>query len=378
MLDDQEINNDLSFSADDGWAAMQRLLNSRMPVSKRNRVFSSALSFMPVIMLSVFFLMAGLQLNKYQFALPVSNSTLLPMAQKNALLQAEDKSSIAVKKIFSNKRQMNAAIETGEVDIYLPPHDVAVTPAGRVLTGSILKVAPLNELSAGIIVINQPDPVKNSSMIHGHGEKKKPAGSWEFSAGIGINLAPGKQPRLQPYPVAALKYNFGTKFFVATGLALFSPGAAEVSGVSKTIHVNDTTNNIRMYKEVSDQYQFRYADVPLYAGINLHKNISLQAGVQASYLLSRSAKKLLYPYDFSMNSVDNPSLPLVGTAAGAQEEFDVRVRKLDYRFVTAVQYHYKKVSAGIIYQHGLRSPAAGNGIGNKNHLFTLNLLYKIK
>ncbi|HPH93198.1 MAG TPA: hypothetical protein PLZ68_20405 [Ferruginibacter sp.] len=374
MLDDHDIYSDLSFSADEGWAEMKALLNRRMPVSKRSVVFSKAISSCPVLMLSVFFIIAFLPLNEHQYAFHAASGKIMPMAEEEVLVQERSEKNIAVKNL-----PVNIYTENSIRYMNVPPHtdSLAVNIARRVVPDNVLQLAALNELRNSSPVIKRL-PAPDFPIVNATAHKSKVAKRWELSAGMGINMPIGKQEHLQPYPVAAWKFNVSRKFFVAGGVSLFSPAPATVSGVSTLIHVNDTMNNIRMYKEVTELNQFRYADVPLFVGVNLHKNISLQAGIQASYLLSKSVKKSLYPYDFSMNSVDNPSLPLVGAAAGAQEEFDIRVRKFDYRFVTAVKYQYKKMTAGLMYQHGLRSPAAGNSSGSKNQMLSLSLLYNIK
>lgn len=376
MLDDQDIYRDLSFSADDGWAEMQILLNGRMPQSKKNIMFRSAIGLLPVVMLSILFTIACLQLNRYNFPFYTAYSSLLPMAEEDSSIQEPGAGNIAGTKIIDNSSSAENKIR--DVIVSLNTHDLTVASAGRVETGDILRSVPINELGNGAAEIHIPEPAIGFPSTAPAGEKKQRVKRWEFSAGTGVNVAAGKQQNLQPYPVAAVKFNLSPKFFVAGGVSLFSPAPATVSGVSRMIHVNDTMNNIRLYKQVTEHYQLRYADMPLYVGINLSNSISLQAGMQASLLLSKSERKSLYQYDFRMNSSDSPAIPFAGTAAGPQEEFDVLVRKIDYRFVTAVKYQYKKITAGLIYQHGLRPPAAGNSTGNKNQVFTLSMLYNIK
>ncbi len=63
----------------------------------------------------------------------------------------------------------------------------------------------------------------------------------------------------------------------------------------------------------------------------------------------------------------------------AVETFDVRVRNIDYRFITGIKYRHNKITVGLFYQHGLRSTCMGN-INNKNNnkLLTLNLLYQLR
>jgi hypothetical protein len=212
--------------------------------------------------------------------------------------------------------------------------------------------------------------------VNKHQRKK----SMEFAAGIGMNIAAGERQNLQPYPVAEVKCNLSSRFYIAAGLSLLSPVAGNVSGISKTVYVNDTVNNISLYNEVVSYKHLSYIDVPLSVGVNINKKWMFQSGVQLSVLVNKRKKKTLQPYDFQMNNIDMPfSSPLVGLAANPHQEFNVGIPNIDYRFIAGIKYKINRTTAGLFYQHTLPSAALGNNKSTVSKgLFTFNLMYQFK
>ncbi|MES2848263.1 MAG: hypothetical protein V4685_04370 [Bacteroidota bacterium] len=384
MLNDQDIYDELPFSIEEGWTEMQALLNKKLPV-KKNTARGLLLSFLPSSFLFAILLFSSLQLSKDSLPLRftinelhtpstiVDISSFAPVNEKHPAINKLNRNSIIAKnKIVDDGSKSETSVE------FDPAATVDVNE--RIHIKNIIQHSHKNKNRSNIIDITPVKTETNFPMIMVPGKKNKPVKPWELSAGIGVNMAAGKHQNLQPYPVAEIKYNLDHRLFVAAGLSLFSPAPGNVSGVHKTTYVNDTLNNFRLYNETVIYEQLRYADVPLFLGVNIYKKILVQAGVQASFLLSRSEKRTVQPYDFQMNNIDRAdNLPLVGLAANPHETFDVRVRNIDYRFITGVKYKHNKMTAGLFYQHGLQSTGMGNINGKSNNqLFTMNLLYQIR
>lgn len=388
MPDELDIYNynELPFSADEGWAEMQVLLNRNLAVKKRPVAINLLLSSLPAMLLCALFLFSFLQLDTNVMPLqhrgiglgtaPVNTPSLIP-AEKNYATITTWSNNIAVDK---NK---NSNTKTGHENELQTGNDFNTEPISQLtqkisienISRDISANKNRNSMIKTVLINNKPD----FPMTIVPGKKEKLLQPWEFAAGIGVNMAAGTTQNLQPYPVAEIKYNLNPNVFVATGLSLFSPAPGNVSGVSKTVYVNDTTNNIRLYNEKVRYQHLRYADVPVFVGVNISKKVFLQVGLQASFLLNYKEEKKLQPYDFGMNSVDATINPLFGLAASPQEKFDVGLRNADYRFIAGIKYRQNKTTAGLFCQHGLQSAGMGSHTGkNSNQLFSLNILYQIK
>lgn len=385
MVDQFDMDDDLPVSSGAGWLEMKAMLDSRMPVKKRS-ARPGTMRFVLFTSIVAVFLFSSLHLGEdllvFQSrennlavspATSTGNILFVPaggdghvskyrsadaMHEKgiHAVLAGSNESDFAV----SGTSSQNRVIEKIPAQVEL--NDISINKArGRVIKNMILK--------------NRTEFSMTTTPNRG-GLQTKP---WQFAAGIGMNSAAGKKQYLQPYPVAEMKYHLNTRFYIAAGLAVFSPAPAAVSGVTKTVYVNDTANNIRLYNEVINYDRLRYADLPLSVGVNISKKISFQAGFQASLLLSKNSKQIKQPYDFQMNNINFPVDSPAGMAANPQQNFNVQVRKMDYRFVAGIKYHQGKMIAGLAYQYGLNSPGTGmNASGERNQFFTLNLLYNIK
>lgn len=127
--------------------------------------------------------------------------------------------------------------------------------------------------------------------------------SWGLLAGIGVNAAIGQQQNLQLYPIVVAKHNINSEFFITAFAAGCSPVASNISGLSKTIYLNDTVNNIQLYKETTTYNNFYYVDIPLAAFINISKKFAVQAGILLNLLLNKKSKKITTSYDFQMNNI---------------------------------------------------------------------------
>jgi hypothetical protein len=67
------------------------------------------------------------------------------------------------------------------------------------------------------------------------------------------------------------------------------------------------------------------------------------------------------------------------TAAPGQQDYNVELRKLDYRAIAGLRYTINKAVIGLTYQHGLKP--VGKGVytsTDRNHQVAVSLLWKIK
>lgn len=384
MLDEQDIYNNLPFSADEGWAQMQALLNKKLPV-KKDTASEELFSLLPVVFLSTIFLFLSLQVSKdvSMSRFPVNElytsstttvSSFAPGSKENGRNNRSN-SNIAFVANKMRERAYDDEDKTGTTN------ELSITDFQSLQERvGIENIKYSHDNMNSNIAITPVANQRISPMTMVPGKTQQPAKRWELSAGIGVNIAAGKHQNLQPYPVATIRYDLSPRVFIAGGLSLFSPAPGNIEGISKTTYVNDTSNNIRLYNEVVKYDNLRYADILLSVGVNINKKLSLQAGMQASFLVSKKEKRSLQPYDFQMNSIDmavNPAV--IGLAANPQDKFDVGVRNIDWRFITGLKYKFGKMSAGMFYQQGLGSVGIGNTNGKNNtKMFTLNLLYQLK
>lgn len=385
-MDDLHIENGLPVSAAEGWMQMQSLLNKNLPVKKEMNTVSRLLSFLPAIFLSGIFLFSSLQLDNHLFHIPFFGSK--PLLGANTTLVT----SALLPVIAKQQKALDNSFTTSRLNKVNLPYEIYVSPdeeemISTMATERVRNLHYINDILENKTRINLP--VKaitlsgnniNNNLLTGEPKNKLALKSWGLSAGIAMNIAAGKQQDLQPYPVAEVRYQISQRFFIAGGLSLLSPVAGNVSGISKTVYVNDTVNNISLYNEIEKHDRLRYADVPLTVGMNINKKLTLQAGMQVSVLMNKRKTTSLQPYDFQMNNISLPDTsPLVGMAANPQQEFDVRMRNTDYRFIAGLRYQFNRASAGLFYQHRLQSTGTGSSKSTTpGNLVTLNLSWKIK
>lgn len=378
MSEDVHINDDLPIPAAAGWEEMKAMLNKEMPVSKFNRKRLIA-SILPVIILTISLLICTKELNThfdsgklYNYDLYSSYSiNAIPV---NALPPVLTASFAKSKNIQDNHNPKNHLIllqqPTPKKSI------VAFSPKENHLPDSLIF-----SFSRFIITPEKYKPTKqkaatvsiNTALSTNTASKKIRHKKLSLFAGVGINTSLLNNQNFQPYPAAALQYNFTPKFFVSTGISLFSAAPGFVSGVSKTLYINDSANNLKLYNEETTFNKFEYLDIPVFIGVQLNKNISIKAGIQASFLLSKKNHQQLVAYDFQMNSIDAPFATQLAPAAYPQQNFKINVPSVDYRFISGIDYKIKKTSIALTYQQPLQGHAAIN-----NRLVSLHLYYQLK
>ena len=201
-----------------------------------------------------------------------------------------------------------------------------------------------------------------------------------MQAGAGLNISMGKYQVPQPYPTFDIKYATGRRFYLSTGIAVFSPVATSgISGIEKTVYVNDTLNNVSMYNEKIEYKRLHYIDLPVIAGWQLSNKVSVQAGIQLSRLISSKSSTASEPYDFNMNRVYADVGTLLPTAAPPPVENNIEIRKMDYCLLGGIEYNLnKQASISLQYQQGLRPVLTGISAPDKrNSLITLKVKVRI-
>jgi hypothetical protein len=379
-----------SISANDGWHQMQTLLNEHLPIKRQIFNSNQQLPYVYTLTFLVIFLFSTLQLNNLIVRISaggnVSRSILNAGRSPNTIGLNKNKPFLTLTNFpgnFTLIKKNTALLNFNEDPVWrinrnnsnIIIHNTTESNKESMMN-DFIKRKPGNPVNTPVATI--PGDAILPSKDPGNNEIEK--SSWSLFGGIGLNASVSNSQNLQPYPFAEARYNITPHIYVAAGLSAWSPVSTGTSGISKTIYLNDTINNISLYNENTIYNHLHYTDIPLSVGINVTKNISIQSGIQMSVLLNKRTKKVSSPYDFQMNRISAPVIaPLTPMAANMQTDYDVRLHKIDYRFFAGIRYTLKKKAVGIMYQHGLQS--IGSGIHtkkNSNHVFTLNVLFQIK
>jgi hypothetical protein len=393
MTEDLHIDNDLPFSPGEGWRQMELLLDKTLPVSHKKTGRNLLLSCVPAFLLSTIFLFSFLRLDTALFNPGLNNNSIVFDEKISGTVSFSPQRNIGSHYSKPTKMGVNSVTEK---EIFLlqkfrsinesSPGQNELSPVHVV--GDIEKIGIENLVKSGsekqLAVVSQKtesfrfNPTASNASTGNKKDRDKMR--WNISAGVGINLMPGDQQNLKPYPVAEMKYHLSSRFFIAAGASIFSPAPGKVSGTNKTVYVNDTINNISLYNEVTTYHHFHYADIPVSFGMNVSKKLSVQSGLQVSFLQHKKSTKILQPYDFQMNNIPlPPNTTTFVAAANPQQEFNVQVRNVDYRFIAGIRYQLKRISTGLFYQQALQ-PTGSLYNNNKttNQFISLNLLYQIK
>jgi hypothetical protein len=384
MAEELHTHDDLPISAGMGWMQMEALLNKTLPLRQKPSVARLLMACIPALLMLCIFLFSSLNLGN-QFIYLVT--TTQQSAPKNAA------------ELYTNTQQdLSSTVGVTPPSVKQRPFlDVTKLVVSKLKPGSLdeytdniismekISYAYLDKTIAVVkdgITIHPTAPqaiTMDLNLSNNTDQEKIPTNQWELSAGIAANIATGKDQNLQAYPVAEVRYNINPRFFIAAGLSLLSPKQGDLSGVSKTVYVNDTPSNIKLYNSVISYDKLKYADVPVTAGMNIGKKLSLQAGLQVSVLVSKRRSEYLQPYDFQMNNLDMQyTYPLMGMAANPEQDFKLSTPTIDYRFISAVKYKLSKsISTGLSYQYNLPGNRTWKNNTSKG-LFSLNVMYKIK
>ncbi len=376
-----EEDGNMPISADQGWDKMSALLNAHMPEKKSvvKRLFKPYL-------ITLLFITACVM-----FSLPLTENDRKAYAEKTALAHHSDHTpSAAVNpSIASNKLKefVRSPLPQTSIDVHKAVQQLIQNNHATATTNTLLHDGDSNSYRQPVnIEATKTTPIiiaKETATTAAEKPSSSPQkikiknkGQWTLQAGAGLNISMGKYQVPQPYPTFDLKYATGRRFYLSTGIAIFSPVATSgISGIEKTVYVNDTLNNVSMYNEKIVYKRLHYIDLPVIAGWQLSEKLSIQAGVQFSRLISSKSSTASEPYDFNMNRVYADVGTLLPTAAAPPVENNIAIRKMDYRLLGGIEYNVnKKASIGLQYQQGLRPVLTGISAPDKrNSLITLKV-----
>ncbi len=377
---------DLPITGNEGWQQMQLLLNERMPAKKQWLNKRLLVSYAATTLLITALLFISLQLNTTILFSGMARNTGLAIVQKStatvlpSAINSFKKSTrvvISANNFANYNKNISPLFLNKKLD--LPLHLNALNSSATIAeqlmentdenseTDKPLNTTINNAVESPAVAAKNTVALPLNKTV-----KTKRNGYWSLLAGISINVVTGKHQHLQPYPVAVAKYNINSIFYLAASMAAYSPVASNIRGVSQTMYVNDTANNIRLDKETTARPLY-YADIPITAGINISKKWSVQGGIQLSVLLNKKTNKTITSYDYRNQSP--PVYPMIATSA--EQEYTMPVRNVDYRFITGLRYTINKTVIGIDYQYALQP--AGKGIHNsRNKVVALSAVFKIK
>ncbi|BAV04058.1 hypothetical protein FLA_0037 [Filimonas lacunae] len=206
------------------------------------------------------------------------------------------------------------------------------------------------------------------------------AKKWQLFAGVSSNVVvAAKKQDMQPYPAAELRYYPGKRFFIATGLSVFSPVTAKACALKNSYSVDDTMYNVKLINENVAYRKQYYMNIPLVAGVEITDRFTISGGMQASVLLTSKQEEQTVTYDFDMQRLVNPPVNLLATptALVPDETYDVEVRKLELRYLLKMDYRFGRLLAGVSYEHALSPLLKGQNVsGVKNNLFSIGLKYR--
>jgi len=416
---DNEAEPEPPVSAEEGWMQMEQLLDKHMPARRRRIIaywpYGVAASLLVAATVAVFYFKTN---NNHQPAVATKEQKTGSSQQQdnNPALQKEDnqvtaqpENNIAYRKqnnsldnhytlrsLSSNPSKNIADYSTGAERTVTENNQAVIAPNNATnalpstVENAITGITGDNSITASTENNNKnkqqvlpADNLPTPSLIK---PAKQSKGSWNFSAGMGVNMATaGNTQSLQPYPVAEAKYNINNRLFVSAGVAPYAPTTASASGVDKSTIVNDLAQNVSHYDERTTYSRVNYLDVPLMAGVHITKNFSLQGGVQVSWMLNSKSQKTYETYDLMMNRVETTTTmqanigPTFNAGTIVEKESEISVRKTDYRYVAGLQYSLKKATIGLQYQQGLQPVLYGaNSSGKKNNLVSLKVNFRIK
>ena len=393
-------NSDEIFSsAQYGWEQMKFLLDKKLPVTNKKNSrklyvpFFATASLLTILLFSSLIVQDGSHQNSSNLSsksratqIEITknsevNHTKIHVANRNHIEKINTKPGYIVP-INSTEKEIPADYDLQLNATFLTVTKKAIKPTIEDDVKQTIEILNATNKSLKIITsLATKDSANTDSTNRTTAARLKNNNSkWNLSAGLGINGMIGQRQNLQPYPVAEVRYNITPCFFMSLGLSAGSPVSTNSHGISKTVYLNDTANNVQLYNKITSYSRLYYADFPLLAGINMGKRFSVQTGLQASILLNTIEKASIEKYDFQMRLANGPQNNLVsGMAAVSESVYKINVRKIDYRFTTGLTYSINKTSFNLLYQYSLHPVLEGNNVSsNKNQLVTLSMLYKIK
>jgi hypothetical protein len=399
-------------SAEEGWENMEHLLNLYLPV-KKTSFLKHAIAYIGAGVLCLSFVFISITLNDAVIPAKHQEKAVPAFTQNTASVTTSDELNTSSQAVSANGRSFitastpNSSLQINAIDI--EERFLAKPIALQNRHSVILQNISHEESSLVTNYINAEkrfaahtfapvtlqalpaciDSVERNIAMHGDGAadasaaatlNKKQKQRWGIYAGIALNTSfNNSKTNLLPYPIAEFKYHIDRKLYVTAGGSIFSPVTKGISGVSKSVAVNDSSNNILYYHELTNYKHLKYADIPVSIGWQVSKKWSVQTGIQLSVLMYKKASKTTELLDYQLNSIERQYyIPVTVAAAPNSQTYPVKAPALDYRAVTSVQYNFNRGQVGVSWQYGLRNTRPVFPVSSgRNQLLSVHALFRL-
>jgi hypothetical protein len=213
---------------------------------------------------------------------------------------------------------------------------------------------------------------------------------WGFEVGLGVNV-PGSLRKVnvdnhtkwEPgiFPIVYADYRLTRRLTLKSGIAAPSPVAYTKTPVTTTLRMA-TDTAINQYGQTTTQQskigRLLYADVPVSLQWGILSCLSLEGGVQFSYLLSQQedvSTQSTVPQGFTAYYAA-PAMPAVQYHAPA-------VRKSDPRYLLGADFQWHRFSADLQYQGALLKSTSqfdeqGMSIDNHTSILRVQMTYRLR
>lgn len=213
---------------------------------------------------------------------------------------------------------------------------------------------------------------------------------WSFDIGLAANT-PGSfrkidnngQTKLEPgvYPVAFVSYRLSTRWSLGIGLSAPAPVAYSSSPTVTSLYVAaDSLQNVSQTTTSQKLARLTYLDIPLMMRYQLFNHLTVEAGVQASYLLEQQNAAT------STTAPVRGFIPLYATVnayyPGNHDPTTAQVTKLDPRCLMGLNYEFHRFNAEVQYEAGLRTAVTqtddeGNTISQRTGVVRMMIGYRL-
>jgi hypothetical protein len=213
---------------------------------------------------------------------------------------------------------------------------------------------------------------------------------WSFDIGLAANT-PGSfrkidnegQAKLEPgvYPVVFVSYRLSTRWSVSMGLSGPAPVAYSNSPAVTSLYVAaDSLQNVSQTTANQKLARLTYLDIPLMMRYQLFNHLTIEAGVQASYLLEQQNATT------TVTAPVRGFIPLYATTniyyPGNHDPMTPQAKKIDPRCLMGLNYQFHRFSAEVQYEAGLRAAVTqaddeGNTINERTGVVRMMIGYRL-
>jgi hypothetical protein len=281
------------------------------------------------------------------------------------------------------QEQENPLFPTGTTGLSDPTanfNDLSTTLAD----GTFLLDRPIASPLAG----NRRSVAGAADLVHIRGPQH--LSKWSLNIGLAANT-PGSFTKIRNnnqtkweagvYPVAVLWYRLSPRWSLGLGLAAPAPiGYSNTPTRTNEYVAADSLQNVAQTTTSQRLAMLTYLDIPLTMKFELFSHLTIEAGIQASYLLSQQNET---------NSVNKDVRGLVVLDNSVNIYYPVnhdplhaRVMKIDPRALLGLNYQFHRFNAGLQYEGGLRAAVnqtdnEGNPISERTSVMRMMIGYRL-